>query len=390
MPTIANTLTITGTPLVTSAAASMVIQQTGDTFGTTKMSLLNRTGINGPLFENLGLDLVDFGMKPSTGIQCVIRNAHSASFQMDATNNPAGELQFQFDSLTGGGKNPWVFGEAITAMAGRLQFGTLNPGSFPANRDVGLARNAAGVLEVNSGTAGTFKDLKCDRINAVTGYQINGAAIANKILKANGTNFVASTETMDAPGTAGSLLVSDGTNWKSKIDILTNSSTSAQGGAGVFSGDTYLVGSGITIPVGGWTAGTTYKCRFDMSKTAAGTANLLLNVRIGTTGTTADAAVLAYNSGLAQTVNADQATFEILLTIRTLGASAAIICAVNIYRINATAVGFAALATPCIISAPTATTTFNSTTATKIGVSFNGGTSFVGTSQQVIAELNIQ
>lgn len=51
--------------------------------------------------------------------------------------------------------------------------------------------------------------------NAGTGYQIGGAASSGKILKANGTNFVASTETYAAPGTSGNVMTSDGTNWTS-------------------------------------------------------------------------------------------------------------------------------------------------------------------------------
>lgn len=334
MPTIANTLTITGTPLVTSAAASMVIQQTGDTFGTTKMSLLNRTGINGPLFENLGLDLVDFGMKPSTGLQCVIRNAHSASFQMDATNNPAGELQFQFDSLTGGGKNPWVFGEAITAMAGRLQFGTLNPGSFPANRDVGLARNAAGVLEVNSGTAGTFKDLKCDRINAVTGYLVNGVASTNAFTNAD----------------------------------------AVVGGQSFAATNAIVSGSTITVPAGFWKVGGMYHCVFDMLKTAAGTVGIVITIHMGTLGTTGDASIMTFPF-TAGTAIAQQGYFDIYVVFRSVGSgtSAVIVAGGRCTALSPTTglVGIPA-------ASPIASSGFNSTTQTKLSIGFNGGTSFSG------------
>jgi len=52
-------------------------------------------------------------------------------------------------------------------------------------------------------------------INAGTGFRVAGAAASNKILKGNGTNFVASTETYAAPGTSGNVMTSDGTNWTS-------------------------------------------------------------------------------------------------------------------------------------------------------------------------------
>lgn len=388
MPTVANTLTLTGTPLVTTPAAGLVFQQTGDTFGTTKMSLLNRTGINGPLFENAGLDLVDFGMKPSSGLQAVIRNRHTGGIA--DTNNPAGELEFMFDSLTAGGKMAFVVGEAVSAIVGELQIGTLNIGSIPANRDVGIARNAANVLEVNTGTIGTFATLKTDKVNAVTGYQINGAAAANKILKANGSNFVASTETYDAPGPAGNIMVSDGTNWKSKPDILTNASVAAQGPT--FATDTYLTGSLITLPAGALTIGTIYRCWFDMSKTAAGTLAFTITIRIGTLGTTGDTSVFAFAyPAPSGTLVVDNGKFEVLFTVRTIGASATSACTTNGWKLSSTVTGlWGTVATQTLIGTPSAGNAFNATTATKIGLSVNGQTNFAGTVQQVIAELNIQ
>jgi hypothetical protein len=56
--------------------------------------------------------------------------------------------------------------------------------------DTGFYRNTAGVVEVNNGTAGTYRDLKADELNAVTGFQVNGAAPNNYELTGNGTDFV--------------------------------------------------------------------------------------------------------------------------------------------------------------------------------------------------------
>src|SRR5260221_14534283 len=59
--------------------------------------------------------------------------------------------------------------------------------------------------------------------------------------------------------------------------------------------DTYLAGSGGTLAnAGSWKAGTQYRLRFDMTKTAAGTATPILVLRLGTTGTTRDAAILTF------------------------------------------------------------------------------------------------
>ena len=52
-------------------------------------------------------------------------------------------------------------------------------------------------------------------LNAVTGFQIGGAAASGKILKGNGANYVASTETYAAPGSSGNVMTSDGVNWTS-------------------------------------------------------------------------------------------------------------------------------------------------------------------------------
>lgn len=62
-------------------------------------------------------------------------------------------------------------------------------------------------------------------LTAAQATPITTVATSGKILKSNGTNFVASTETYAAPGTTGNLLTSDGTNWTSAappagMDIL--------------------------------------------------------------------------------------------------------------------------------------------------------------------------
>jgi hypothetical protein len=83
---------------------------------------------------------------------------------------------------------------------------------------IGVADNtydigASGATRPRTGYFGT--SVVSPVVNATTGIQINGAAASNKILKGNGTNFVASTETYAAPGTSGNVMTSDGTNWTS-------------------------------------------------------------------------------------------------------------------------------------------------------------------------------
>lgn len=72
----------------------------------------------------------------------------------------------------------------------------------------GAIRTSGGISAAKSANIGTT-------LTVGTGYQIGGAATSGKILKGNGTNFVASTETYATPGTSGNLMTSDGANWTS-------------------------------------------------------------------------------------------------------------------------------------------------------------------------------
>ena len=72
---------------------------------------------------------------------------------------------------------------------------------------------ASGLTRPRTGYFGT--SVVSPIFNATTGFQIAGTAATGTILKANGTNFVASTETYAAPGTSGNVMTSDGTNWTS-------------------------------------------------------------------------------------------------------------------------------------------------------------------------------
>lgn len=57
--------------------------------------------------------------------------------------------------------------------------------------------------------------------NVGVGFRIANAASSGKILRANGTNFIASTATYpDTGGTSGNVLTSDGTNWNSSAPTV--------------------------------------------------------------------------------------------------------------------------------------------------------------------------
>jgi hypothetical protein len=153
-----------------------------------------------------------------------------------------------------------------------------------------------------------------------------------------------------------------------------------------YAADTYLAGSAITIPTaGGWQVGTIYACQFDMVKTNAGTATFALIVRMGTLGTTGDAAILTLTYA-AGTAAVDTGLFELLVTFRTVGSgtSAVIQGALQCtHHLAATGlISTGASGTGIILGTSAG---FNSTTQTIIGISVNGGASFSGTKTLVQA-----
>jgi hypothetical protein len=164
---------------------------------------------------------------------------------------------------------------------------------------------------------------------------------------------------------------------------LTNYSTAAQ--TGITGGtNTYLTNSNIVIPAAGLRVGTIFRWRFNITKTAAGSASGTFTVTLGTTGTTADSAILSFTKP-AGTAAIDEGWVEIDVTIRgPLGASC---IATGEFRLvhNLAATGHATI--PCVVVS-TQSSTFSSVFATgqTIGVCTNGGASDSITVQQLTAE----
>lgn len=151
-----------------------------------------------------------------------------------------------------------------------------------------------------------------------------------------------------------------------------------------FSSDTYLTGSNILIPSGAPYVGTKYMLYFDITKTAAGTATPILQVRIGTLGTTADASICSFTFG-AGTAAIDSGLFQVIAVFRTVGSgTSAVLQGVATLTSNLTTTGLS----NAVKSKPTTSSGFNSTTASSIiGASYNGGASAAHTIQLVRAEL---
>lgn len=147
--------------------------------------------------------------------------------------------------------------------------------------------------------------------------------------------------------------------------------------------DTYLTGSNITIPAHLLQAKTRFRWSFAMTKTAAGTAAPVWVVRLGTAGTTADAARLTFTSPSAQTAATDTGGVEINAILRNTGAAGVLTGILTMWHANATT-GLASVSTVCVQVTSAA---FDTTTAGLIaGVSVNPGASGVWTHQLVMAE----
>lgn len=165
----------------------------------------------------------------------------------------------------------------------------------------------------------------------------------------------------------------------------TNASTVAV--AAGYATDTYLAGSSIIIPAGHWKVGTTYKCVFDMTKTAAGTAQFTVIIRMGTLGTTGDAAICTFAYAVG-TAAIDSGIFTVVANFRTVGAGTAavlqgrIMCNHHLAATGLITTGASGTGVLYVTSSG-----FASTTQTHIGLSVNGGASFSGTNTQVTTGL---
>jgi hypothetical protein len=160
-----------------------------------------------------------------------------------------------------------------------------------------------------------------------------------------------------------------------------NASTAGQGPG--FSSDTYVTNSNILIPAQRPRVGTVYRCSISVSKTAAGTATPIVNLRYGTAATTADTAICVHTFS-AGTAATDQGMFEVIALFRTVGSGTSAVVQSHCQLISQPTTGFSSLLKGILVTS----SGFNSETAsTYLGISINGGTSAAWTVGQVIASL---
>lgn len=169
---------------------------------------------------------------------------------------------------------------------------------------------------------------------------------------------------------------------QNRVEDQHNASSANQVVAG--NAEAYLAGSLIAIPQGKIKVGTKYRCKFDVVKTAAGTAAPVITVKVGTNGTTADTnrATLTF---AAQTGVIDEGEFELEFVFRVAGA-AAVIQAMGslLHRLVTTGLNVTGLYTKVLNTGAA----FDVTGANlKIGVAVNPGASSSWTVSIVEAEL---
>lgn len=149
-----------------------------------------------------------------------------------------------------------------------------------------------------------------------------------------------------------------------------------------FNNDTYVQGSAVDLPVGRLKAGTFYRCKIKVTKTGAGAQAPVVQVRLGSAGTTADTSRATLTFAV-QTAVADDGFIEVFVTFRSVKTTG-VIHAVGVLDHRLAATGLST-ANTSITEATSAA--FDNTTPTKIGVSLSAGASASWTISMVQAEL---
>lgn len=148
---------------ITNDETECLLKQTGDTYGTTSLSIRCRNGAAGALFQSHTLNLVDFGFKPSTGYQSNIRFEARNAQMLCGANNGAGEFQFIDDATNFGNETFFLaLGKgACLFNATKHGFGTSSPTALvDVNSDIIRLRTAK--TPANAGAAGNAGDICWD------------------------------------------------------------------------------------------------------------------------------------------------------------------------------------------------------------------------------------
>ena len=119
----------------------------------------NRVGIGVVPVSVLHLGSGRFSVPPTSANPTIVSASGNAGISIDGET-----VSIWFNNGRG-----WAFQSGFMGFASNIVqrwSANTNPGDAA---DIGLARNAAGVLEVNSGTAGTYRDVQLRAINPTSG-----------------------------------------------------------------------------------------------------------------------------------------------------------------------------------------------------------------------------
>lgn len=244
------------------------------------------------------------------------------------------------------------------------------------------AHFVTGVISLGIGYTAYYEDGEGWEI-----YDANGAyiqSIATPLTTKGDLGVFTTLPTRLGVGTDGQVLAADssaasGLRWVNPT--LNNFSTASQNPTGA--GDVYIAGSALTVPAGKVKIGTQFRWKFDVTKTGAGTAAIVVKVFVGTNGSTGDTARLTFTFG-AQTGVIDVGWFEVIATVRgpLSGSGVLVGVATLIHSLAATGLDATNGQVLSVVSG-----TFDVTVANTIyGLSINPGTSGNFTIQMVQAE----
>lgn len=150
---------------------------------------------------------------------------------------------------------------------------------------------------------------------------------------------------------------------------------------------TYLTGSKFQLPPTGFKVGSQFRWKFNMAKTAAGSAASTFDIAVGSAGTTADTARVSFTKP-AGTAAADEGWVEINATVRVVSATVGVIAGTFTLGHNLSATGHAVIP---FVAVTTISGSFDNKTQPAagplyIGVCLTSGASDVITVEQMQAE----
>lgn len=145
---------------------------------------------------------------------------------------------------------------------------------------------------------------------------------------------------------------------------------------------TYIAGTNVKISSNKLQAGSMFRWKFSMTKTAAGVATSTFDIAVGTNGTTSDTARVSFTKP-AGTAAADEAIVEIIATVRSIGAAGVMVGQFTMLH-NGNTAGHATI--PCVV-VNTVSSGFDMTVANlQVGVCLTSGASDAITIQLVQTE----